>query len=156
MTVPVETMKTCVTCKESKPLDGFHRSRQLKDGRSCYCRECASERQRGYYQRWTPEKRELHRQRVLRWRYGIDVEMVQHLYELQEGLCAICATPGDRPAINEKRKSNTGVLHVDHDHESGEVRGLLCMKCNVGLGKFDESKDMLIRAAHYLIRDKEN
>ena len=43
------------------------------------------------------------------------------------------------------------VLCIDHDHESGEVRGLLCRYCNVGLGKFSDEVQLLVKAASYLM-----
>jgi hypothetical protein len=52
------------------------------------------------------------------------------------GMCAICR---ERPAE-----------HVDHDHETGEVRGVLCFTCNVGLGNFRDRPDLLDKAVHYL------
>jgi hypothetical protein len=59
------------------------------------------------------------------------------MIEAQGGLCAICEGPLERP-------------HVDHDHETGKVRGVLCFNCNGGLGKFADSADLLQRAAEYL------
>lgn len=60
----------------------------------------------------------------------------------QDGRCAICRTtfPGGR----------WGHFHVDHEHETGAVRGLLCTVCNIGLGYFDDSADRLAQAAAYL------
>ena len=63
------------------------------------------------------------------------------LLDRQQGCCAICGTdiPGGR-----------GRFHVDHDHDTGEIRGLLCWQCNGGLGKFKDSPALLDRAASYL------
>ena len=60
------------------------------------------------------------------------------MLERQAGLCPICRRGlGDKP-------------HVDHDHETGEVRGLLCFTCNVGLGNFGDDVERLRRGARYL------
>jgi hypothetical protein len=63
----------------------------------------------------------------------------------QDGVCAICGGV-------EKVKVNgvTQRLAVDHDHKSGEIRGLLCINCNTGLGRFKDSKDLLTKAIKYL------
>ena len=104
----------------------------------------------GYYAGWTDEQRLLHRARVFRTRYGISLEMLAAMYEAQEGCCAICGNAGEAPAKAEKgRRDET--LHVDHDHESKHVRGLLCNRCNLGLGFFGDNVDALIRAAAYLV-----
>jgi hypothetical protein len=54
----------------------------------------------------------------------------------QDGVCAICGRPNPE--------------HVDHDHETGAVRGILCFNCNGGLGQFRDSIDALLSAASYL------
>ena len=63
-------------------------------------------------------------------------EVIQ-LLARQEGLCAICRSA---PAI-----------HIDHDHATGAVRGMLCFRCNAALGQFGDSPDTLVRAARYLL-----
>ena len=62
----------------------------------------------------------------------------------QDGVCAICKTVG--------RGKNSTRLHIDHDHNTGKVRALLCFQCNVGLGKFKDNSELLLAAAHYIER----
>lgn len=73
----------------------------------------------------------------LRRRYGIGSADYERMYEAQDGRCAIC------------RQSSAQRFHVDHDHASGRVRGLLCMRCNTALGHM-ESEAWRIRAERYL------
>lgn len=80
----------------------------------------------------------------LKYTYGITVEDYQRLLQSQEGLCAICRLPpGDE------------VLHVDHDHVTGKVRGLLHSNCNRGLGLFCDNPEALRRAAEYVEKSKQ-
>ena len=64
------------------------------------------------------------------------------MLDAQDYLCAICKGGPD----------GRGRLHVDHDHESGRVRGLLCSNCNLGLGKFKDDPALVREAARYLLR----
>jgi hypothetical protein len=75
-------------------------------------------------------------------RYDISFAEYQALLESQGEACWICG--GTNP--------NGGLLFIDHDHETGEVRGLLCATCNQGLGMFKDAPSLLIRAAEYLSR----
>lgn len=71
-------------------------------------------------------------------KYGLTVEQYQALLKDQVGLCRLCHTPfGAR-------------IHIDHDHVTGRVRGLLCHPCNVGLGHFKDNPNLLRAAASYL------
>ena len=72
----------------------------------------------------------------LRQTYGLSPEAYAAMIERQSGRCAICR--------------RNALLHVDHDHESGAVRGLLCRRCNTGLGQFGDDLDLLLLAADYL------
>jgi hypothetical protein len=80
--------------------------------------------------------------------YGLTHEELRQLYENQEGLCAICS----KPICFECALMNECPLrmHVDHDHKTGEVRGLPCRGCNQGLGQFKDSPTALRNAAGYL------
>lgn len=71
--------------------------------------------------------------------YGISVGQYDQMVNNQKGLCAICNNP------ETKRK-----LSVDHDHKTGVIRGLLCTKCNLGLGYFKDDPTQLMKAAEYL------
>jgi len=73
--------------------------------------------------------------------YNISASDVERLYKLQAGKCAVC---GDQLIIGTKR------LHIDHNHITGKVRGLLCLQCNAGIGSFDDSVSILFKAAAYL------
>lgn len=77
----------------------------------------------------------------LRRDYGLDTEAYLGMFEEQEGKCLIC-----------KQKLVRGHTCVDHDHSTGEVRGLLCRHCNAGLGQFHDSPTLLLDAAQYLLR----
>jgi len=73
--------------------------------------------------------------------YGITIQEYDSLYAKQNEGCAICQSP---TGSNGKR------LAVDHDHQTGEVRGLLCDDCNTGLGKFKDNPNLLATAINYL------
>jgi hypothetical protein len=75
-------------------------------------------------------------------RYGISLEDYNQILETQNGVCSICAT--DEPGGLHKK------FQVDHDHSTGEVRGLLCCKCNRGLGYFSDNPLTLAKASSYL------
>lgn len=81
---------------------------------------------------------------ALKFRYGITEHQAVELALFQEGVCSIC---GAVPDTSKKR----GGLHIDHDHATGKVRGLLCEPCNLGLGNFKDNPESLRTAAEYLL-----
>jgi hypothetical protein len=81
----------------------------------------------------------------LKRKYGLTLEQYDAMLEAQGGVCAICRQP--RP---EER-----TLHVDHDHDTGAIRGLLCFTCNNALGDFRDEPELFHAAAEYLDRDDE-
>ena len=81
----------------------------------------------------------------MRRKFGITIDDYERMLDEQGGGCAICAAA----------EPDSGSLHVDHHHGSGEVRGLLCVSCNNALGAFRESHEHLRRATDYLDRDDE-
>lgn len=80
---------------------------------------------------YPPEKK---RDQHLRRQYGITQERYDEMLNEQGGLCAICHRP---PATHSSYK----ILHVDHNHVTGEVRGLLCATCNGNFGWFEQFKE---------------
>jgi hypothetical protein len=95
----------------------------------------------------SPGRKVVRRKYELMKRYSLTVEQFDEMLKKQDGHCAICPTtkPGGK-----------GAWHVDHDHETGQVRGILCFNCNGGLGQFRDSIDALLAAAAYLdARDSE-
>jgi hypothetical protein len=81
--------------------------------------------------------------------YGIDAETYYEMLAKQDHKCAICGTEGNN-SINKTK------MFIDHCHDSGEVRGLLCSKCNMALGNFNDDIDTLKNAINYLAQFERN
>ena len=79
-------------------------------------------------------------------RYGLSEDDYEAMYELQEGLCGVCG----EPEIQRREDGSEQLLSVDHDHRSGRIRGLLCSRCNTGVGLFRDNPALLRAAAEYL------
>lgn len=86
----------------------------------------------------TPEAIAIRSRRSVLKKYGLTEEHYQALLAAQSGMCAICKNPGQRR------------LCIDHDHVTGQVRGLLCDHCNRALGSFNDDPALLQTAANYL------
>ena len=119
-------MKTCTNCGVSKELSEFHK-KQSK------CKPCRKVIDRKYY--------ENDRNNYYFRTYGITLANYDAMYHEQEGCCAICGVH----QLDIKRR-----FCVDHCHITGQVRGLLCHSCNVGIGKLQDNYDIIERAADYL------
>jgi hypothetical protein len=149
----------CARCGETKPGDEFYFTKQPGDNpprRSTMCRPCVRQYRK---ERYDPERKGRYYRRLrddpsqaalvehiwghaawLRNAYGLSPADHAALMERQGGRCAIC----DKPPPPNRR------LHVDHDHETGRVRGLLCNGCNSGLGALGDDEAGLLRALAYL------
>jgi hypothetical protein len=78
---------------------------------------------------------------IIRKKYGISIEEFNNLLNFQNNCCAICSKP-----IQKLRRR----MNIDHDHETGKVRGILCSGCNTGLGHLGDNVEGLKKALHYL------
>jgi hypothetical protein len=87
----------------------------------------------------------------LRLNHGITFDAYLTLLVKQEGCCAICKTTKPSPTYRAEQN-----FHVDHDHKTGKIRGLLCLKCNRGIGIFDDDPAKVEQAAAYLRRTNES
>lgn len=84
---------------------------------------------------------------IRKYRYGVSEEDYSRMFQEQDGLCAICKRP-ERRVRNGKIQS----LSIDHNHETGKVRQLLCDDCNTALGRVEENLDILKAMIEYLGR----
>ena len=145
-------MKTCRRCGKIKPLSKFHKDKNRSDGHYAYCKACVAEVQRARYERdhdairayhndYRAEHRDEFTDSALRRLYDLSLEDYDLMLEAQSNGCAIC---GKSPEENGKR------LFVDHNHDTGDVRGLLCSTCNSGIGMLQDSSELCRRAMLYL------
>ena len=163
-------MKVCFKCKKSKEKARFYKNKRNKDGLTSYCKQCSKEYQEKFrqtpkgkaYQKsnkfkmvvkkykqsprgkatikkynQTPKGKLILRKTHLLRNYGITLEDYDKMYNSQQGKCAIC-------------KDTYEILCIDHDHTTNKIRGLLCDKCNRGIGYLKESKEIFINAIKYL------
>ena len=130
-------MKKCTDCQETKPIDEFNNNPKGAGGKYSKCKTCT----RAYAKRQYEKKNK--NDYFLRT-YGITLADARQILHRQGGWCAICKT---EVHFNERRR-NSAV--VDHCHETGVVRGILCNHCNCGLGMFKDKPNVLRNAAEYL------
>jgi hypothetical protein len=160
--------KRCKVCGEVKPLTEFYRMPGMRDGHRNDCKACnlagkharyvanpepTKERVKAWQaanmdrhlenqrrRRARPDVKAKNRADHLRRKYGITQADYEALLARQNGGCAIC-----------RRKPNEKIsLHVDHEHDSGRIRGLLCFRCNNALGDLGDDPVQLQRAIAYL------
>ncbi len=99
----------------------------------------AKERERNKVRWADPEWRKAHRGRYVKRKYGITMEELEAIVESQNHQCCICKVPVDCIVSN-----------VDHCHKTGKVRGVLCLKCNSGIGLLQDSVEVVESALRYL------
>jgi len=161
--------KTCTKCNVEKPISEFYQHKSGKHGVASRCKKCCvayakqrnqsakyrthqKEYQKEYRQRpeakkrlkesrQTEKGRLSNRRASLKQLYDLTLEGYNKLFQQQEGCCAIC---GRHQSVFKQR------LHVDHDHGTKRIRGLLCSQCNLGLGNFRHDNCYLQNAIHYL------
>lgn len=154
--------KVCSCCKEEKLVSEFHRDKNSSDGYTYKCKECRNKANREYYAAH-PEKRKekndkkkeyrklyydnpeiklKYRQKYIERKFGINYEQYNKMLAQQGGVCAICGSA--------ETKCSAEYLAIDHDHDTGEIRGLLCSNCNRALGLFQDNSEIVEKAMLYL------
>lgn len=150
-TEPV-TEKECGKCGLTKPIEQFVKAKHCLGGRTGQCKPCKAivmaewKAATGYIEvRKTKPKKKTQKasriQNVFR-KYNITPEFYDDLHASQGGVCALCRTPG--------RSNRWGRLSVDHCHETGLIRGLLCAACNSALGMLGDTEKRIQRALDYV------
>ena len=157
--------KTCSTCFIEKPVAEFGKQSVRPDGLEVACKECMKERAANRYK--DPTKRQKMLDASARWRernpdadaekhlikkYGITLTQYEELFEAQGGVCALCK----KGETTKRMKKGDGRerLAVDHCHDTGRVRGLLCFKCNTAIGSLGDTEEDAQRVVDYLNRSK--
>lgn len=166
----ISSTKLCSKCGICKPIHDFYRADEMRDGRRNECKRCMYLARHRHYeenrekyirkaqewkrknperyarsQRRRRERRDEARIRVerdqyLQRTYGLALLDFEFLIVSQQGRCAICGKPDGKK------------LHIDHDHATGCIRGLLCGSCNRAMGLFHEDAARFEAAGEYLRR----
>jgi hypothetical protein len=124
--------RKCARCKKRLPatLEYFYKHSRNKNILGSWCKECTKQATNERRRANPGTARLAERQRYVKRNYGITLDDYDRMAEEQGGVCAICGEPD----ITGRR------LAIDHNHETGEVRGLLCVKCNVKLGVLESTR----------------
>ncbi|WJN63238.1 endonuclease [Streptomyces phage phiScoe45] len=148
-------MKTCTRCTVDKPVTEYHKSAKAHDGLHSWCKACVKVR-RAEWRKANPERT---KQKDTAWKAANAERVKEHKLKSTYGL-----TPAEREALGHNCHicGAGGVMAIDHDHACcpGErscgacVRGVLCRKCNLALGHFDDDITRLRAAINYLEVDK--
>lgn len=127
--------KMCARCETVKPASAFWKCK--RNGLQSYCKDCSMAYEKQRYPAGTPKPGK--RARELRQKYDLTEAEYSAMFERQGGRCLICDV-------------KKGRLDVDHDHETGQVRGLLCHRCNTAIGLFGDDPNRMIVAAAYVLQ----
>lgn len=171
--------KVCTKCKTEKSVSEFHRRSQSPDGLRSRCKVCVARyhatpealarkkelaarpeakakaisyrcdpvnmQRAKVYRRHARKDKALEFGRKIKWKFGLSIDDYNRLLSEQGGFCAICRLP---PSANNKR------LAIDHCHDTGVVRGLLCHPCNAAIGLLKEDVQRILAASAYVARHK--
>ena len=150
-------MKTCTKCIKEKPLEAYYKASNSSDGKYSICIECKD----AATKKWREENTEYYNKTMRDYRaaqdpndrrdidlkswYGLPYGWYKSTLEAQGNVCAICKKPN---------RSKKRCLAVDHHHDTGKVRGIVCYSCNRALHAFD-NVDLFNAIMTYLEKYKE-
>ena len=156
MADPKSIQKICTRCRTQQPIDQFYPDKRYSGGVISWCKSCM----RWNHSRWASANKERSRANARDWNrrnperfarnrkaselrrmYGLTIADYEHMLKEQAGRCAIC--------------QRAEPLVVDHCHVTRQNRGLLCQRCNKGLGLFREDERALSMAVRYLRAHKD-
>lgn len=138
----------CISCGNARDTDEFYKRLDSPDGLRNECRQCRIKESHQYYFLHHKKQKQAHndlyhkktRHEIIFKKYGLRKEEYERLSVSQNDCCAICY------------KQMKWYLHVDHNHQTNKIRGLLCQNCNVGIGYFKENPELLRSAIAYLLK----
>ena len=147
--VSLMDVKQCPSCGLQKPFAEFNKSSTRIDGLAFYCKFCSRQISKASHERMKrdPERYAKYlwkeRNRHLKRKFGITLELYEILLAQQGEGCAICGATECQSGVS---------LAVDHCHKTGKIRGILCRDCNTTLGKFNDDRNRFLKAIEYLDR----
>lgn len=135
---PAPGFKKCIDCQLVKLAFEFY-------SHSGHCKVCRKIRQREWRKANHERNRKIQSHGHLKRNFGISLEQYRVMHAGQNGCCAICKKPETHTI-----KGVLCTLAVDHDHDTGNIRALLCGRCNKAIGLFDDRPELLREAANYI------
>lgn len=138
-------VKYCYCCKTTLPRTEFYHRKQTSNNINrkslihSWCKSC----QKAKGKEWGDKNKDKRKGYVMKSKFGISIEDYNAMLLEQKGKCFICG--GDEVGKQKKR------LSVDHCHKTGEIRKLLCSRCNLALGLFGDNPEHFMRAYFYLV-----
>jgi len=132
----IDDAKLCTKCNKLIWDDDFPKDSRLKSGYQSICKVCHSSQQKQWRKIHPPN----YRMSDLKRNFGMAIEEYDMLMKKQSNVCAIC-----QDVCGSGKR-----LAVDHNHQTGRIRGLLCNQCNHMLGLARDNSDRLLRASNYL------
>lgn len=148
-----EGKKTCKRCGEIKPLQDFYAKRYGGERYQSWCKVCQKaaiisgynndpEKHAAYNREWGRKNKGRKADIALKTRLGVPHGTYERMLAEQGGQCAICGTTNPGSRINR--------FHVDHAESTGRVRGLLCGRCNMGIGQLFHDEAHMAAALAYI------
>jgi hypothetical protein len=139
--------KSCTGCGIAKPVNEYHKSKSELYGVRARCKACISLKLKEQYKDNIHNRRLRNKISHYKNQYGLSISQFNEMRVKQEYKCAIC---------NRKEAELGHIFRVDHDHDTGKVRELLCHNCNCGLGHFRDNIQLLELALNYLRKHEKN
>ena len=146
--------KQCRRCNVIKTISTeFYKNKTMNDGHSSHCKECVSKASRGRSKRMYATSADFRKSKVthsekarLMKSYGLTLEHRQIMLEKQQFRCAVC---------NIHQDDLGQILDVDHDHETGKVREMLCWRCNRAEGLLKGNTETITKLLNYILKHRE-
>lgn len=139
----IET-KQCRCCLKLKPINEFYPAKQNVDGVKSYCDKCCNSKVGTWREKNRIKIKEYNFRAKIKRNYGITYEQYEEILKSQDFSCSICKVHISK--LNRR-------LHVDHNHSTGKVRGLLCGCCNTAIGQLKENIHNFTNAISYLKKE---
>ena len=149
--------RRCGMCMVYRPFDEFPRHKSLKGGIDARCKLCKSEVQKKKIREDVEayrEKKKKYSLQMAKRQYGLTPERYAEMEREQDFRCAICRKQETMMTVGEVTKEKVFRLSVDHCHKTKKVRGLLCSKCNRGIGNLNDDIELVRNALAYLEKYK--